>query len=226
MCGRYMITSPFEAMADLFDATLADGLGPDEPRLNVSPTEVVPVVVAPPDGRMLVPMRWGLLPLWYKAANERPLLINARAEGIASKAAFRDPIRERRCLVPADGFYEWQRGNDPKGAKHPFVIRPSGGGLMAFAGLWQDWRAPEGWISTCAIVTCPANATLAPIHDRMPVVLAPEDWPLWLGAAGTGAARLMRPAPDDALVAAPADPATREALTRPDPAARTSPARA
>ena len=99
--------------------------------------------------------------------------------------------------MPADGFYEWQ---GEKGARTPFAIRPRGGGLMAFAGLWQDWRGPEGWISTCAIVTCPANAVLAPIHDRMPVIVAPEDFALWLGEAGPGAARLMAPAPEEALV--------------------------
>ena len=102
------------------------------------------------------------MPPFYRTANGGPLLINARAEGIAGKPAFREAVRERRCLVPADGFYEWQ---GEKGARTPFVIRPRAGGLMAFAGLWQDWRGPEGWISTCAIVTCPANAVLA-AHPR------------------------------------------------------------
>ena len=128
-------------------------------------------------------MRWGLLPPFYRTPNGGPLLINARAEGIAEKPAFREAVRERRCLVPADGFYEWQ---GEKGARTPFVIRPRGGGLMAFAGLWQDWRGPEGWISTCAIVTCPANAVLAPIHERMPVVIAPRGF---RALAGRGGAR-------------------------------------
>jgi putative SOS response-associated peptidase YedK len=209
-----MITSSFEAMARLFAASLSE-LGPDVPRLNVSPTEPVPVAVSHDGDRILVPMRWGLLPPFYGTASGGPLLINARAEGIAAKPAFREAIRERRCLVPADGFYEWQ---GEKGKRAPFVIRPRAGGLMAFAGLWQDWRGPDGWISTCAIVTCPANGVLAPIHERMPVVVAERDFALWLGEAGQGAARLMVPAPEEALVAEPADAATRAMLaSRPVP---------
>ena len=134
MCGRYMITSVHEAMARLFEAGLAE-LGPDVARLNVSPTEPVPVVVSHDGDRSVVPMRWGLLPPFYRTVNGGPLLINARAEGIAGKPAFRDAVRERRCLLPADGFYEWQ---GEKGARTPFVIRPRAGGLMAFAGIWQE----------------------------------------------------------------------------------------
>ncbi len=205
-----MITSPFEAMARLFEAALSD-LGVDAPRPNVSPTQSVPVAVSRGDGRLLVPMRWGFVPSWAKAMNDGPLLINARAETIAEKPAFRTAARERRCLIPADGFYEWQ---GEKGAKTPFVIRPADGGMLAFAGVWQDWRGPDGVVPTCAIVTCAANESVAPIHHRMPVVIAPEDFALWLGEAGPGAARLMAPAPEEALVAAPADEATREILRR------------
>jgi putative SOS response-associated peptidase YedK len=209
-----MITTSQQAMAHLFEASLSE-LGPDVARLNVSPTEPVPVVVSREGERHLVPMRWGLLPPFYRGANGGPLLINARAEGIATKPAFREAIRERRCLVPADGFYEWQ---GEKGRRVPYVVRPRGGGMMAFAGLWQDWRGPEGWIPTCAIVTCPANAALAPIHERMPVVVAPEDFALWLGEAGSGAARLMQPAPEEDLHVEPADEATRAMLaSRPVP---------
>ena len=205
-----MITSGFEAMAGLFEASLAD-LGPEAPRLNVSPTETVPVVVSHEGDRTIVPMRWGLLPPWYRTPNGGPLLINARAEGIAAKPAYREAVLSRRCLLPADGFYEWQ---GEKAARAPQTIVPRQGGMIALAGLWQDWRGPEGWISTCAIVTCPPNAVLAPIHDRMPVVIAPGDFALWLGEAGPGAARLMRPAPDAALMAGPVDAATREILAR------------
>jgi putative SOS response-associated peptidase YedK len=206
MCGRYMITSSFEAMARLFGATLAD-LGPDVVRPNVSPTETIPVCVSHEGDRTLVPMRWGLLPPWYRAPNGGPLLINARAEDIATKPAFREAIRARRCLIPADGFYEWQ---GEKGAKVPWVIRPADAGPLAFAGLWQPWRG----LDTCAIVTCPPNTLLAPIHDRMPVVIAPDDFALWLGEEGKGAARLMAPAPDGRLAAEPAGPATRDILAR------------
>jgi putative SOS response-associated peptidase YedK len=206
MCGRYMITSGFEAMARLFEADLGE-LGPEVARPNVSPTEAVPVVVSHGGDRTIVPMRWGLLPFWYKTPRDGPLLINARAEEIADKPAFARAVRERRCLVPADGFYEWQ---GEKRARVPFMVRPRAGGLIAFAGIWSEWRGEP----TCAIVTCPANAVLAPIHDRMPVLVAPADFALWLGEAGHGAARLMLPAPDDALVAEPADAAAREHLVR------------
>jgi putative SOS response-associated peptidase YedK len=211
MCGRYMITSSFEAMARLFEADIE--LGPnmigDAARPNVSPTEAIPAVVAGEAGRRIVAMRWGLVPPWYKTATGGPLLINARAEGIENKPAFARAVRERRCLIPADGFYEWQ---GEKGAKTPFSIRRPDGAPFAFAGIWENWRGTP----TAAIVTCPANATLAAIHERMPVVLAADDYALWLGEAGHGAARLMKPAPEDALVATPADNDTRERLGRPD----------
>ena len=209
MCGRYMITSTFEAMAGLFEASLAD-LGPEIRRLNVSPTEPVPVAVSHDGDRVVAPMRWGFLPTWYKAENERPLLINARAEDLARKPAFRDAARARRCLIPADGFYEWQGAKGT--AKTPWVIRPRAGGPFALAGLWQEWRG----IPTCVVVTCDANAALAGIHDRMPVIVAPEDFDLWLGEAGPGAARLMVPAPEEDLLIEPADADHREALTRRD----------
>jgi putative SOS response-associated peptidase YedK len=199
-------------MEDLFYA-LPGELGPDVVRPNVSPTRPVPVVVSRGGERVIEPMRWGLLPAWYRTPNGGPLLINARAEGITEKPAFREAVRERRCLIPADGFYEWQ---GQKAAKVPHVIRRRGGGMIAFAGLWQLWRGGEAPLATCAIVTCPANAVLAPIHDRMPVLIEPPDHALWLGEAGHGAARLMAPAPDDLLEAEPADAAVREALKRPD----------
>ena len=212
MCGRYMITSSFEAMARLFEAE-PDGLGGnligDAARMNVAPTEAIPVVVGGEGGRRIVPMRWGLVPPWYKTANGGPLLINARAESVATKPAFARAVRERRCLIPANGFYEWQ---GEKGAKVPFSIRPPDGGLIAFAGVWESWRGTQ----TAAIVTCTANATLASIHERMPVVIAPEDFALWLGEAGHGAARLLVPAPEEALVAVPADEDTRARLGQPD----------
>lgn len=211
MCGRYMITSPFEAMADLFDAVTAEELGPDGPQLNICPTQIVPVVVSHPDGRALVPMRWGFLPNWYKTPNDGPLLINARAETVADKPAFRQAVRMRRCLVPADGFYEWKV---VKGAKVPHTVRIRDGGLLAFAGIWQEWGPSEARIATCAIVTCSANRTLSEVHNRMPVVLAREDWPLWLGEAGSGAAVLMRPAPEEMLTVEEANPVTKAVLSR------------
>ena len=219
MCGRYMITSTFEAMARLFEA--APGLpGPDAPRLNISPTQSIPVAMSGTQGRRLVAMRWGFVPHWYKILNGGPLLINARAETIinaraetiAEKPAFRAAARERRCLIPADAFYEWQ---GEKGAKIPFVIAREDNAMMALAGIWQDWgRDGQERIATCAIVTCAASTRIAPVHHRMPVVIAPADFALWLGEAGPGAARLMVPAPEDALAASPADENTRAILAR------------
>lgn len=206
-----MITSPYEAMAQLFEASLGE-LGPEAPRPNVSPTQSVPVVVSHEGDRLIVPMRWGFLPHWYKTPNDGPLLINARAETIAEKPAFRAAARARRCLLPADGFYEWA---GPKGAKVAHAIRPRAGGPIGLAGVWQEWRPKDGTaMATCAIVTCAANGVLAPIHDRMPVIIAREDFALWLGEADAGAAGLMRPAPEDLLEAAPADAATRAVLAR------------
>ena len=210
MCGRYLITTSFEAMARLFDAEL-EPLGPDAPRPNVSPTQAVPVVVSGDGFRRIAPMRWGLVPPWAKRLGDGPLMINARAETIAEKPAFRTAVRERRCLIPADGFYEWK---GEKGRKTPFVIRPRAGGVMAFAGIWGEWRGPDATIPTCAIVTCAANATVSAVHERMPVVIAPEDFALWLGEEGPGAAALMTPAPEDALEVAPADERTQAILGR------------
>ena len=208
MCGRYMITSPFAAMATLFDARPA--LGPDAPRRNVSPTEAVPVALSGGGTRASSPCGGACCRRWTRprrraAADQRPVRVDPR------EPAFRAAARERRCLLPADGFYEWQ---GEKGAKTPYLIRPAGGGPFAFAGVWQDWRRPVARIPTCAIVTCAANARLAPIHDRMPVMIAPADFALWLGEAGPGAARLMIPAHEDFFVAAPADAATRAILAR------------
>jgi putative SOS response-associated peptidase YedK len=125
-------------------------------------------------------------------------MINARGEGIATKSAFRRAFAERRCLVPADGFYEW---TGPKGARRPFLLRPRRGGLIAFAGIWERWRDREGnETDSVAIITCDANATVAPLHDRMPVVLGPEDFEAWLDCKTTGldsAEELLKPAPDD-----------------------------
>jgi putative SOS response-associated peptidase YedK len=206
-----MITSPFEAMARLFGA--APGLpGPDAPRLNIAPTQAIPVAISGAAGRKLVAMRWGFVPHWCKSLNGGPFLINARAETIAEKPAFRAAARERRCLIPADAFYEWQENN---GAKIPFMIAREDGAMMALAGIWQVWGADgKEKIATCAIITCAASTRLAPVHHRMPVVIAPADYALWLGEAGPGAAPLMVPAPEDVLNAAPADENTRAILAR------------
>ena len=196
MCGRFAITLPDDAMAHAFDARPANDL-PPAPRFNICPTQPVAAVISRDGQRHIGPMRWGFLPHWYQSPTDGPLLINARAESIAEKPAFRAAVRARRCIIPASGFYEWTK--DSAGNRLPWYIRPAQADLMAFAGVWQVWEQSGERHVTCAIVTCPANAALAHIHHRMPVVLAPDDWALWLGEAGHGAAALMRPAPDAAL---------------------------
>ena len=191
MCGRYALTLPQEAMVQVFAAAPANDLPDDAPRYNVCPTQSVPVVVSGDGVRRLVSMRWGFVPHWYASPTDGPLLINARAETVAEKPAFRSACRERRCILPATGFYEWTRDGD---AKLPWYFHPEGDEPLAFAGIWQDWGS-DG-LSTCAIVSCAAGPTMAEIHHREPVTLASEDWPLWLGEAGKGAARLMRAAPE------------------------------
>jgi len=142
-------------------------------------------------------MRWGFIPRWYKTPQDGPLLFNARSETLADKPAFRDAARQRRCLIPAAGFYEWTPGVTPK---QPWFITRADGAPMAFAGVWQMWpEAGAGRAATCAIVTAQAAGRMAELHDRVPVVLEPFDWPLWLVEAGPGAARLMRPPADGVL---------------------------
>ena len=203
MCGRFALTLPDDAMADLFDATLSNDLAP-LPNYNICPTNQIHTVTSREGQRRLRPMRWGFLPHWYKTENGGPLLINARAETIAEKPAFKSAARERRCLIPASGFYEWTK--DADGNRLPWYIRPKDGEIIAFAGVWQDWEREGKAHTTCAIVTTAANAPMSDIHHRMPVVLVPEDWGLWLGEQGKGAATLMRAAPDDALECFRVDP--------------------
>lgn len=196
MCGRYAVTLPNDAMARLFAAQPSNDL-PEVPNYNVCPTNPVHVVRAGEQGRRLMPMRWGFLPHWYKSATDGPLLINARAETLAEKPAFRDACRSRRCIVVASGFYEWTKTD--AGVRLPWYIFRRDGAPLAFGGVWQDWGPQEARQPTCAIVTTGASTALARIHNRMPLVLEPDDWPLWLGEAGHGAARLMRPAGEEAL---------------------------
>lgn len=196
MCGRFAVTLPQDAMAQLFAARPVNDL-PAVPNYNVCPTNDVHVVTSDGTDRQLGSMRWGFLPHWYKTPNDGPLLINARAETIAEKPAFRAAARERRCLIPASGFYEWTK--DADGNRLPWFIHPARGEALAFAGVYQSWDKGDAPLTTCAIVTTGANGPMSKIHHRMPVILAEKDWPLWLGEAGHGAATLMTAAPDDAL---------------------------
>ena len=138
-------------------------------------------------------MRWGFVPHWYKTPTDGPLLINARSETIHEKPAFREACRQRRCLIAADGFYEWKRAEGA--TPEPYFVTRADGAPMVFAGVWQGW----GDINTCAIVTCDANVDMAPVHHRLPVVLESDQFAKWLGEAGHGAATLMKAAAPGAL---------------------------
>lgn len=202
MCGRFAITLPNDAMAQLFAARPANAL-PMVPNYNVCPTTQVHVVRSGEmgqTGRQLGQMRWGFLPQWYKSETAGPLLINARAETIAEKPAFRDACRTRRCLIVATGFYEWTK--TASGTRLPWYIHRRDGAPIAMAGVWQVWQPPggaDGAVPSCAIVTTGASESLSAIHHRMPVIVEPGDWGLWLGEEGHGAARLMRAGAEDLL---------------------------
>ncbi len=202
MCGRLAITLPNDAMAQLFAAQPANDL-PTVPNFNVCPTTQVHVVRGTQTGRSLIPMRWGFLPHWYKSPTDGPLLINARAETIAEKPAFRAACRERRCIVVASGFYEWTKTED--GTRLPWYIYRQDTAPIAFAAIWQSWGKDDA-IPTCAVVTTAANEDLKGIHHRMPLILEPDSWALWLGEQGKGAARLMHPGAQGVLAFHRVDP--------------------
>jgi putative SOS response-associated peptidase YedK len=199
MCGRYTVTSPGQVIAEAFGV---EGPVDLSPRYNVCPGQDVPVVRLARDGehRRLDLVRWGLVPFFVKEPGPAARMINARAESAAQSPAFREALRRRRCLVPADGFYEWQATGTGRGRKQPFYVRREDGRPLAFAGLWERWRGNDGTrLDSCTILTTAPNELLAKVHDRMPVVLPPEAYALWLDRAMDDVERL-RPL----LVAPPA----------------------
>ena len=205
MCGRFSITTPPEAMRQLFGWLDEPGF---PPRYNIAPSQPVPIVIREQDGqggsrRRFLLVRWGLVPSWAKEMPQS-ILINARAETIAEKPSFRGAFRHHRALMPADGFYEWKaQGSGPK---QPFFIRRRDRKPFAMAAVWDTWMPSGGSeLDSCAVVTTEANATLMPVHHRMPVILDEKDWDLWLdpGATEKELLALLRPAPDDLMEAIP-----------------------
>jgi putative SOS response-associated peptidase YedK len=191
MCGRFTLATPASEWAALFRL---DEIPDVEPRFNIAPTQDVMVVRAPsglrerpglhlaPSGspvpREAATMRWGLIPRWAREIGSGQPLINARSETVAEKPSFRDSYRERRCLVVADGFYEWQAAGRHK---QPYWIGIAGGQPFGFAGLWDRWKAEDGHtVDSCTILTTDANESLRPLHDRMPVIVAPEQFDMWM----------------------------------------------
>lgn len=193
MCGRYVVKTPPDLMREVFGYAEQPNF---PPRYNIAPTQPIPVVRIENGRRSLALVRWGLVPAWVEDPRGFSLLINARAESVLDKPAFRNAMRRRRCLVPADGFYEWKE-EGPR--KRPFFAATKG--LIAFAGLWEPWMGPNGEeMETACIITTPANETLRPLHDRMPAVVPPDAFDLWLDCAKVDAetaCALLAPAPED-----------------------------
>lgn len=222
MCGRFALTATPEEVRRLF--AFLD-LPNFPPRDDIRPTEPIGIVAVREGSRRFVLVRWGFVPGWVKDPREFSLLINARAETAAAKPSFRGAMRHGRCLVPANGFYEWR--SEGAGPKRPYFIAPPDGRLVAFAGLTETWAGADGSeVDTAAILTVPANELVAPIHDRMPAVIPPEDFAAWLDTArvdAEAAAKLLRPAPVDLFTATPLPTvAERRAKSRPSPAAKPS----
>jgi putative SOS response-associated peptidase YedK len=199
MCGRYAITSAPEAIRTLFGYAEQPNF---PPRYNIAPTQPIAIVRLMDGKRQFALVRWGLLPSWVKEPKKFTLLINARGESVMDKPAFKAAMKYRRCLVPADGFYDWKATGT---RRQPYFVRAKSGAPLAFAGLWETWTGPNGEeLETAAIVTTRANRALADIHERMPVIVPPDAFDLWLNCAAVDAetaAALIAPAPENLLEA-------------------------
>ena len=217
MCGRYELHTHPAAIALVFGLAHPPAIGA---RYNIAPMQTIPIVRQNAAGeRELVQVRWGFVPRWSKDPSIGARMINARAETVAERPAFRNAFQRHRCLVPADGFYEWRKG--PAG-KQPMRIARADGQPFGMAGLYERWLSPEGEVlDTCTILTTQANAHLRAIHDRMPVIVPPDHYARWLDAANPEVADLFVPAPEDALQAHPVS--TRVNAVRNDDAALIDP---
>lgn len=208
MCGRFSQTQSGETLAQIFQLSTV----PDwSPRYNVAPTQAVPAVIHPksdellrsePGDRAFRLLRWGLVPSWSKDVSIGNRLINARAESVAEKPSFRTAFKRRRCLILADGFYEWKTIEK---RKQPYYFRRTDGAPFAFAGLWERWESAGDVLDTCTIITTEANSVVEAIHDRMPVMLEPADYDLWLNpeTRPDPLHRLLRPYTAEAMEAYP-----------------------
>ena len=198
MCGRYSIAVPTQELAERFQAELPSQ--PVDPHYNAAPTQNLPVLLNQGE-RQIQYLRWGLIPSWAKDDSTGYKMINARAETLSEKPAYRTALRKRRCLVLADGFYEWKKTSN---GKIPMRFTLKSGEPFAFAGLWETWKNPEDeWVRTFTIITGEPNDLVKPVHDRMPVMLLPENEKIWLddGAGETVWQNLLRPYPADLMTA-------------------------
>ena len=213
MCGRFAQPRSSEELARIFRARAATELAGD--RFNVAPTDPVAAVVEQHGERVVDLFRWGLVPVYEESTRGAARLINARSETVESTPAFRTSFRRNRCIVPADAFYEWRRTHDPASgrvtARQPFAIRPAREEVFAFAGLWATWRDPETAerLYTVSIVTGPPNELVAPVHNRMPIILDPADHDTWLDRETpvAGLLQLLRPARAESMRMYPVSPA-------------------
>ncbi|WP_017318816.1 SOS response-associated peptidase [Mastigocladopsis repens] len=203
MCGRFTLSQTPEAISQTFQIEKVPDL---EPQYNIAPTQMVTAVLCNPESahREFQKLRWGLIPSWAKDPGMGAKLFNARAETVAEKPAFRSAFKRRRCLVVADGFYEWQH---QEGKKQPFYFCLQNGKPFGFAGLWEQWQSPAGEeIASCTILTTQANELLQPIHERMPVILQQQDYDVWLDPQVQTPERLQQllyPYPSEAMTAYP-----------------------
>jgi len=203
MCGRYTLTKPLKFIEAHFAPCLVRMEYHE--RYNVAPTQKMPVALLTPTGREILEMRWGLIPSWAKDDRKGSPLINARAESVHEKPSFKNAFRRKRCLVPADGFFEWKREGTER---TPYYIFQKSGGLFVFAGLWEEWKGPEGPVRTFCIITTGALPELRNLHDRIPVILRPELYGLWLNPeTGTQALRQL-------LVPSAAEPLEMRAVSK------------
>lgn len=201
MCGRYTLHTSAEQILKHFHLQQTPAISP---RFNVAPSQAVPAIWGDSKNKELAMLRWGLIPSWAKEEKTRYSMINARAETVTKKPAFRSAFRHRRCLIPADGFYEWKL---VAGKKQPYYIHRRDGELFSFAGLWEHWQGEDGkLIESFAIIVTDANDLLQPIHDRMPVILEPSKYNTWLDPQNhdkSVLAELLKPYSADKLEAYP-----------------------
>jgi putative SOS response-associated peptidase YedK len=200
MCGRYTLRTPVDSLVETFD--IAEYPSSITPSYNIAPTQEVTAVVEEDEKRKLEMLRWGLIPSWAKDPAIGNKMINARAETVSEKPSFRSAFKKRRCLILADGFYEWKKTDD---GKQPYHIKMQDGSPFAFAGLWETWQNGEE-IRSCTIITTEANGLMNEIHHRMPVILPPEDYGMWLDPdfdEKDPLTSLLKPYPADAMEAYP-----------------------
>ena len=190
MCGRYTLTKSFKTIKSHFKPVRMSLKY--LPSFNIVPSQISAVITKSSNGLQLEGMKWGLIPSWSKEINMGNKLINARSETLHEKPSFRESFKNKRCLIPADGFIEWK-------GKQPYYIRPKTQGLLAFAGLWSTWDSGDGPLNTYTIITTEANKTLSPLHSRMPVILHPENYEKWLNAESKALSQLLTPYPDKDL---------------------------